>query len=138
MRSTANPGTAGSHWSPGPARVAALVGVALLGVAVIALPDTGPRVVTFSETHGPSALDAVGVVLLLAAWVPVPVLLVRRRRLIRPGAWRAAAVTAVLAGAALVVAIRGDLPWWQVPGVALLLVQLALVREALRGRGPTG
>ncbi len=130
VRSTADPS--------GRARVAALVGVALLGVAVIALPDTGPRVVTFSETHGPSALDAVGVVLLLAAWVPVPVVLVRRRRLVRPAVWRAAAGATLLAGAALVFAIRSDLPWWWVPGIALVAVQLALVHEALRGRDPTG
>jgi O-antigen/teichoic acid export membrane protein len=118
--------------------VAGLIGLAVLGVAVIALPDTGPRLVTFSETHGPSALDAVGVVLLLAAWAPVPVVLLRRRRRIRPAVWAAAAVVAVLAAAALVVAISRDLAWWWLPGIALVLVQAVLLRSALEEPGPTG
>jgi hypothetical protein len=118
--------------------VATLIGVAVLGVAVIALPDTGPRVVTISETHGPSALDAVGVVLLLAAWVPVPVVLVRHRRQIRPAVRAAAAAATLLAGAALAIAIRGDRPWWWLPAVMLVAVQLLLVRAALAAHDPSG
>jgi hypothetical protein len=113
------------------ARVGALLALAVVGTGIIALPDTGPRIVSLSETHGPSLLDAVGVVLVLAAWVPVPIVLIRRRRLIRRSTWAAAGVVALVAGAALAVAIRGDLAWWWLPILVLLALQLALVWRAL-------
>ncbi len=111
--------------------MAALLAMAALGLAIIAVPDTGARVVTFSATHGPSALDTVGVVLLLAGWAPVPVVLVRRRRLIPVSTWAWAGAAGVAAAAALATAIRSDLPWWWAPGGVLLAVQIALLRVAV-------
>ncbi len=118
-------------------RVAALVVLAGVGFGIVALPDTGARLVTFSATHGPSALDAVGLVVLLAAWLPVPVLLVRRRGFIPPRIWAAAAAITVVAVAALATAVRSDMAWWWAPGVVLFLVQAVLVGVAL-ARGRTG
>jgi hypothetical protein len=118
-------------------RAAALLALAAAGLAVIALPDSGARLVTFSDTHGPSAQDAVGLVLLLAAWLPVPVLLIRRRRSIPPRIWAGAGVTAAVAVAALATAIRSDLEWWWAPVAVLLVVQAVLVGVAV-ARARTG
>jgi hypothetical protein len=37
-----------------------------VGVVIVALPDTGPRIVSFSEAHGPSLLDGIGSILVIA------------------------------------------------------------------------
>ena len=111
-----------------------LLAVAAAGLVIVALPDTGPRLVTFSRTHGPSALDAAGLLLLLVAWLPIPVGLVRHRRSVPRSAWLAGAGVAVVAGAALVIAIRDDLAWWWAPVAALVALQLVLLGVATRRR----
>jgi len=108
-----------------------------LGAAVVALPDTGPRLVGLSRTHGPSLLDAAGILLLLAAWVPVLAVLWAGRAHL---AGRRAVVPAALAavGAAVLVAsVAGDTGAEWVLGVVLLLAAQALAlavvwRRALR------
>ena len=89
------------------------------GVVVMALPDSGPRLFSISEAHGPSALDAVGIALVLVA----SSMLLRRiwsgRARLRSRSAPLAA--ALLAGAALTAwSILGDHGAWWVAGVALL------------------
>lgn len=114
------------------------LGGSALGGAIVALPDAGGRVFSLSESHGPSAVDLVGVAVLLAGWLPVPALLWSSRRVLRPQArWLAtAAVTGV---AVLVATIMADLGAWWVLGVALLVAvqvgALALVARAVRTAG---
>jgi hypothetical protein len=100
-----------------------------MGAAIIAVPDQGPRLFSFSKTHGPSAMDMVGVGLLLAAWLPIAALLWQRRGVLRRrrGELGVAAITAAL----LALTIGLDLgPIWLVPAAVLVVVQLLLVREA--------
>jgi hypothetical protein len=105
-------------------------------VLVLALPDSGPRVVTLSEDHGPSAVDLVGVVLLVAAWmVPATVVWRRRSRLLAlPVGARAAGVAVAAAGAAiLVTSIAGDAgAWWMLGAALLALAQVAAFMVAIR------
>lgn len=126
--------TAQSPRTAGPARVAGLVALAVAGLVIVSLPDSDARLFSFSDTHGPSALDAVGVVLLLAAWLPLPVVLVRHRRLVPPAVWAAAGAVSAGAGALLVTSIRTDAAWWWAPVVVLVAVQIALVGVAVRRR----
>ncbi|HEX2072500.1 MAG TPA: hypothetical protein VHF92_01845 [Geodermatophilus sp.] len=93
----------------------------VVGTAVIALPDTGPRIFSFSQTHGPSAPDLIGVVIVLATWLPVPVLLCSRHRPFRGAAGRLALALMVLGLAGLAVTIRFDLGAWYLVPVALLV-----------------
>jgi hypothetical protein len=109
----------------------------LLGLVVLALPDTGPRVFSLSPGHGPSALDLGGVVLLVAAWLPVPVLLCSRPRPFRGAAARVAAGLVVVGVLTLAVTIRGDLgAWWLVPVALLVGVQVAGLRLLWTRDGP--
>ncbi|HVF04971.1 MAG TPA: hypothetical protein VNA20_09035 [Frankiaceae bacterium] len=102
------------------------------GAALVALPDDDRRVLSLSETHGPSAVDLAGTLILLAAWLPVPVTLWRQRARVPGRVWRLAALLAVTGAAALVVTIRGDLGWWWVPAALALAAAQALPLAARR------
>jgi len=95
----------------------------VVGGAVLALPDDGPRLFSFSRTHGPSALDGVGAIMLLAGWIVLDGAVVARREAIRAlgkrRIWLAAAV-AVVGVAVLVPTIAFDLGWWWIAGVLML------------------
>lgn len=99
-----------------------------VGAFVVALPDGGPRVLSLSETHGPSWLDLAGIAVVVAAWLPVPHLFWSQRAALRD----AMAVLVVLAalvtvGAAVVVlSIATDAgATWAVGVVLLVAAQLA-------------
>lgn len=107
------------------------------GGVVLAVPDTGPRVLSLSETHGPSLVDSVGILILVAGWLPVPVLLYRSRGLVPSQVWVAAGCTALVGTLALAVTIRRDLGWWWVPSAAALATAQAMPLVALaRPRPP--
>lgn len=122
-----------------PVALVAAVVAALAGLVVIALPDSGPRLFSLSEEHGPSALDAVGIALLVAGWLVLASQAWRRRdRIARLGARRVNAGLFLLGlGLGLLVAsVLGDYDWWWALGAALLaLVQVGAFVAALRGGG---
>ena len=92
-----------------------------LGAAVVALPDSGPRLVSLSRTHGPSLLDAVGILVLVAAWVPVLAVLWAGRTALagRPGV--VPAVLWALGSVVLVASVAGDTGAEWALGAALLV-----------------
>lgn len=106
-------------------------GTTVAGGTVLALPDTGPRLLSLSETHGPSLVDSVGILILVAGWLPVPVLLYRSRALVPRFVWTAAGVAALVSAFALVVTIRRDLGWWWLPSAAALALAQAIPLMAL-------
>ncbi|MEU5724487.1 hypothetical protein ABZ783_22025 [Micromonospora sp. NPDC047738] len=116
-----------------------LVGSAVGGL-LLALPDTGPRVFSFSRTHGPSAADLVGMVVVVVAWLPVGWLIWRHRRALRGRTGRLAAGLALVGVALLAVTIRADLGlWWLLAVTLLVAAQLfALASIARRSRGGGG
>ena len=125
---------------PGPAPPAPMRRVWLwlagsaLGVAVLALPDTGPRVFSFSEAHGPSAVDVVGIMVLVGAWLPVAALIWSGRRTLgRRGCLPA--VMAATGVALLVVTIALNLgPAWMAAVAILLGAQILVLRALLAHR----
>ncbi|MEU2615348.1 hypothetical protein ABZ570_27795 [Micromonospora sp. NPDC007271] len=88
-----------------------LVGSAAVGL-LIALPDSGPRLFSFSRTHGPSLVDLLGMVVAVVAWLPVVWLIWRHRSALRDPAGRLSAGLAVAGVILLTVTIRGDLGLW--------------------------
>lgn len=108
-----------------------------IGALLIALPDADNRVVSFSRNHGPSPLDALGIVVLLAGWMVLERAVWRHRRDLVARTRRAIPGTfAAGFGAGLVVASAlSDFPhWWAVGAVALGGVQVAAVLS-MAGRG---
>jgi hypothetical protein len=95
----------------------------LVGGLLIALPDTGPRLFSLSRTHGPSALDAIGAVLVLIGWVGLDAFVVARRDRLRATSRtaRVSASVGLAAGVAVLLpTISLDLGAWWILGVALL------------------
>lgn len=112
------------------------VGV-VLGVVLVALPDSDRRVVSLSETHGPSLVDLVGSLVLTASWLPVPILAWRWRHRVSRWVWALAGLLAGAGGVALYLTISRDLGWWWVPAVAaLVLAQVIPVVVAALRRPP--
>jgi hypothetical protein len=109
-----------------------LVGSAIGGF-IVALPDADDRVFSFSQTHGPSPLDLVGVVVLVVAWSPVAVLLPSLWRSVSRGAAWFAGVLSVVGTTALLLTIGADLGWWWLAAVVILVVaQLVLLTAGWR------
>jgi hypothetical protein len=106
-----------------------------LGIAILSLPDTGPRVVSFSDDHGPSGLDALGIAVVVAAWLPVASLLWRGRRALAGRDGRACGGLAVVGIVATIVTIALDLgQWWALAVVILVAAQVwALAIISARG-----
>ncbi len=105
--------------------------LSLLGVGVVALPDDDARIISLSEGHGPSLIDAVGIAVLIAGWGFFVVALWRARTAItRRRLLAALAVT----GAGLVVwSVATDNGSWWILGAAILVIaQLLAAFSALR------
>ena len=107
----------------------------VLGAVVIALPDSNQRVFSLSAAHGPSVVDLLGVLVMLAGWA----LFVRALWL----AWRQAGRTRTPAGIPLVtglglgllVASVTDYPhWWLFGAILLAAAQLAFAYFIPRAR----
>ena len=103
----------------------------VIGGAIVALPDSGPRLFTLSRAHGPSAVDSIGVLVLLAGWsVPVLAVWQRRERVAHYIGTPVGglALFALGCGAGLLVASVGsDYVYWWVIGVVLLVAGQLLV-----------
>ncbi len=100
-----------------------------VGGLLVGSPDTGTRLFSFSRTHGPSALDALGSVVLLAGWIVLDAVIGRRDALRSLGRrWLIGAAILLAVGiAVLVPTIAFDLGAWWILGVAILAgIQLAI------------
>ena len=115
------------------------IGGSVVGAAIVALPDSGERVFSFSRTHGPSPLDLLGVAMLLGSWLPIALLLPSLWRATGAAAARSAAAIAVIGAAGLVSTIRADMGWmWLVAAAALVVAQIILIADGWRIAGAPG
>lgn len=106
------------------------------GAFIVALPDSGERVFSLSETHGPSPLDLFGVIVLIGSWLPVAVLMPRMWRAMDSGRRRTLGALAIAGAIALLITIGYDLGWtWLMAVAALVAVQILLVANAWREAG---
>ena len=105
---------------------------------MLLLPDTGPRVFSFSETHGPSAVDVIGMSVLVGVWLPTAALIWSGRRKLGSRG-RLLGVLAAVGVGLLVATIAWDLGHAWVAAVALLLgVQVIALRALLTTPNRTG
>ncbi len=114
-----------------------------VGGTVIALPDTGPRLFSFSESHGPSVIDLIGMAVLVAGWLPVAWLLWSRRAAIRGRSAWLAGLLAIAGVVLLVLTVGKDLgAWWLAAAAILVTAQFVALRsiadhEGTSTAGPT-
>ncbi|MFU8873737.1 hypothetical protein [Micromonospora sp. SL4-19] len=112
-----------------------LVGSAAGGL-LIALPDSGPRLFSFSRAHGPSLVDFLGMVIAVVAWLPVVWLIWRHRAALRGLIGWLLGGLALAGGALLAVTIRADLGlWWLAPVTLLVVAQLLALGSLARRAG---
>jgi hypothetical protein len=103
------------------------------GVALIVVPDTSPRIFSLSETHGPSLVDALGIVLLVSGWTILDLATWRRRgRLgLGSGVFALVGVIAAVAAGLVVWSVLGDHgAWWMAGAVILAAIQLLAAARA--------
>lgn len=108
--------------------------LSLVGVLIVMAPDEGRRVFSFSEDHGPSAQDLVGIIVVLIGWLAFLIPLFESRAMIwRPG-WL---MVVALAGAGLLVwsVATDNGSWWMLGVVFLVGVQVVAAVSAIR-KGP--
>lgn len=108
-----------------------------VGMAIIALPDDGPRLISFSEAHGPSALDGFGICFLLVGWAAFLAAIWRRRGRVAvraPLGWVGGCAFALGLGTGLVIAsAASDYPhWWVIGAGVLAAVQVLGAYAVLR------
>lgn len=110
-----------------------------IGVMVVALPDGDDRLFSLSRAHGPSPVDALGSLVMIAGWLVFVAALWRRRVRIagQSGSHpHGAAVFALGLGAGLLVAsVAGDFAYWWTIGAALLVAGQLLLAYLAAGRG---
>lgn len=111
----------------------------VLGAVVIALPDSDQRVFSVSAAHGPSVVDLVGVLVMLAGWTLfLRALWVARRE---AGRVRVSAGIPFVAGVGLglvVASVTDYQNWWLLGAFFLAAAQLAFACSVTRagpGRG---
>jgi hypothetical protein len=107
----------------------------VLGAVVIALPDSDRRVFSLSAAHGPSAVDLLGVLLMLAGWALFLRALRRARRQADPARAPGAIPLTIGVGLGLLLASVTDYPhWWLLGAILLIAAQLAFARFVTRAR----
>ena len=87
----------------------------VVGVLIVLAPDEGGRVFSFSEGHGPSAQDLVGVIVIMLGWLAFLIPLFGSRAMI----WRRSGwfMVVALAGLGLLVwSVATDTGSWWVLG----------------------
>jgi hypothetical protein len=101
-----------------------------VGTVVVALPDEGERIISFSEEHGPSLVDALGVLMLVLGWLLFLVPLWRLRSSIR---WRRRLGHVAISAAVLTVwsVVTDTGAWWVLGAAVLVAVQVVAAGSAL-------
>jgi hypothetical protein len=104
-----------------------------LGLMIVLMPDTGRELFSLSEAHGPSLIDSMGVLLLLAGWAVLDIATWQRRRGLSPrrGGLLLIATAGTPAIAVVLWSVLGDHgAWWIVGAVVLAAIQLAAATRA--------
>ena len=101
-----------------------------VGAILLALPDRGDRLVNFSEAHGLTLVDGLGVAVLVAGWLPVAAAGWQRRNELMRSVDRSTAsggifVAGVGVGLIVASAFVDFAGWWAVGALLLVLIQAA-------------
>ena len=108
----------------------------LLGVFIVALPDSGPPLFTIGGGHAPAPVDVVGLVLVIAPWAYMMFYALRKwRRVLTKLGRHVAAGTLMLAVMGLVVTavfLSEEGPAWWIGAIIAFGGQLTWIGAAFR------
>ena len=107
-----------------------------VGVIVVALPDNNERLITFSKNHGPSFLDAAGLVLVLVPWTIMGLQALAAWRKVLESLGRRLVTILLTAGIlgllVVVVSVRSDSDYWIAGAGISFIAQFALIVSVYR------
>jgi len=107
-----------------------------IGVVIVALPDSGPRVFSISELHGPSLIDVLGLVMVMIPWTySIIYALLKWRRVLFVLGRPLAALSLAAAFTGLVVttiSVSRDGPYWWMGALIAFAGQFAWIVAAFR------
>lgn len=92
----------------------------LCGIVLLLLPESGKRIFTVNDYHGPSAADAAGLLCIIASWASMLLTTIMQYRIIRSVIsmpLRAASILTIIAGTLWIIAMlanNSDSGW--IPG----------------------
>ncbi|QHT65801.1 hypothetical protein GXP67_03535 [Rhodocytophaga rosea] len=103
----------------------------IVGCIIVALPDSNERLFSMSEDHGPSLQDAVGVVLILVAYVWLMVdVWIRREKLLsysNSRIFKAGLFVVGLAYGLIIASVMNDYKSWWIAGIAFITLIHGLI-----------
>ena len=107
-------------------RLFLLLIVILAGFIVVALSDSGPRIFSLSEDHGPSLQDAVGLILILGPYLYLVFVAWKRRSKIRKyqnlKVFKLSLFLLGLGVGLIIASVMNDYQYWWIHGAWLLLI----------------
>lgn len=108
------------------------------GLVIVALPDDDARLFSISRLHGPSAVDTIGIIFILAAWLVLLAVIWRGRACLPRGrVWRILGWSSFVVGTAVTAwSVLGDHGSWWVLGAALLAGLQVTAAATVRPSGP--
>jgi hypothetical protein len=111
--------------------------IIVTGTVIVFLPDSDYRLFSLSTAHGPSALDAFGLVLILVPYIYLVCRAWQKRSALAKWSNRALFKTGLFffgLGAGLVIAsVTGDFQnWWVVGAAMMTVIQIPIFIKTLR------
>jgi len=102
----------------------------LVGIIIIALPDSGDRLFSISKEHGPSRQDGIGLVLILIPYMMLVMQVWKKKEKLvkyRDSKWfRASLFLAGLGSGLLIASVISDYKYWWVYGIIVLIAVQAV------------
>ncbi len=110
----------------------------VVGLVIVALPDSDARLFSISEAHGPSPMDAVGLLITLISYATLVFTVWQRRAklavYVQTKAFKAGLFLFGLGSGLIIASVANDFGHWWILGATLLLVfQVPIFFRALRG-----
>ena len=107
-----------------------MVFLMIFGFMIVALPDSNKRLFSISRDHGPSLVDAIGLVILLLGYAGLVTEAWKRRERVlqykKSGYFRAGLLVSAAGLVLLLVSLLNDYGDWWVFGVVLLVLVQAM------------
>jgi hypothetical protein len=107
-------------------KISSLILLIFLGTALVVIPDSDKRLFSISKTHGPSILDAIGMVLIL---IPYCWLIIetwkRKPRILKyqhSGVFRLGLFLTGLGYGMIIASVLGDYEYWWIIGIILVVI----------------
>jgi hypothetical protein len=107
-------------------KISSLILLIFLGTAVIVIPDSDKRLFSISKTHGPSILDAIGMVLIL---IPYSWLIIetwkRKQKILKyrhSGVFRLGLFLTGLGYGMIIASVLQDYQYWWIIGIILVVI----------------